>query len=314
MDGGSDGSKARVDVRARTLATMLADTATDALRAEVDLTPKPGLVDARDSGAHRDMTHALMRASADALHMGFHDLAVAATRERDLVRLRAELGLLGRESEARMLLATNGVNTHRGAIWCLGLLVSAAAAEPGRWKADVLLDWVARMAVIDDPAVSPARRSNGQRAIRNYGVAGARGEAASGFAQIVDAGLPALRAGRKAGCSERVARLNALVALMAVLDDTCVLSRAGLEGLRTMQSQAARIGQLGGVGTSRGARELAALDRNLIDLNASPGGSADLLAATLFIDALETAASDQLGGRRASIEPVQENAHATTVA
>ena len=309
-----DGDNAGVDIHVRTLATTLADAATDALRAEVDLTPKPGLVDARGSGSHHDMSHALMRASADALHLGFHDAAVAATREHDLVRLRAELGLLGRESEARMLLATGGVNTHRGAIWCLGLLVSAAAAEPGRWQADALLGWVGRMAVIDDPAVAATRRSNGLRAIRNYGVAGARAEAAGGFVQIVEAGLPTLRASREAGCSERVARLNALIALMAVLDDTCVLSRAGLEGLRTTQARAARIVELGGVGTRRGARELAALEHALITLNASPGGSADLLAATLFVDALEAAARDQRSGARVAIDSAQEKPHATTIA
>lgn len=309
-----DGDNAGTDIRARTLAAMLADSATDALRAEVDLTPKPGLVDARNDGAHQDMSHALMHASAQALHLGFHDCAVAATRERDLVRLRAELGLLGRESEARMLLATNGVNTHRGAIWCLGLLVAAAAAEPGRWHADVLLGWVARMAVIDDPAIAVGRRSNGQRAVRTYGVAGARGDAARGFVQIVDAGLPTLRGARAAGACERVARLDALLALMAVLDDTCVLSRAGLAGLRTMQSQAAHILQIGGVGSRRGARELAALDRALLTANASPGGSADLLAATLFIDALEHAAADQGRGAFERLSSSQEKGHATTVA
>ena len=81
-----DGDNAGVDIHVRTLATTLADAATDALRAEVDLTPKPGLVDARGSGSHHDMSHALMRASADALHLGFHDAAVAATHDGTSLR------------------------------------------------------------------------------------------------------------------------------------------------------------------------------------------------------------------------------------
>ncbi|MES1925628.1 triphosphoribosyl-dephospho-CoA synthase [Salinisphaera sp. T31B1] len=301
-------------LHAETLAQMLARTATQALRAEVDLTPKPGLVDTRDSGAHHDMNHALMVASGQALTVGFHDCAVAATRERDLGRLRAELGVLGRESEARMMIATAGVNTHRGAIWALGLLVAAAAAEPGRWQAPALLDWVAVMAAIDDPALADDRDSNGQRAIRRYGVAGARAEAAAGFWQISHAGLPVLRAARAAGASERVARLNSLIALMAIVDDTCVLSRSGRAGLARVQSRACDILEAGGVGTRAGARTLARLEAELIAAHSSPGGSADLLAATLFIDALETAARDQFGHgvrwRPAIQEVVDANAYA----
>ena len=303
----------QVDIRAQTLAHGLARTATDALRAEVDLTPKPGLVDRRNAGAHSDMNHALMIASSQALTLGFHDCAVAATRQSDPLRLRAELGLLGRESEARMLLATKGVNTHRGAIWALGLLVAAGAALPGCWRAPDLLAWVARMAAIDDSAVAPYRGSNGQRVVARFGVAGARAEAAAGFVQITDAGLPVLRAARGAGACERVARLDALLALMAVLDDTCVLSRAGRAGLRLVQARAEDILAGGGVGTRAGARRLAALDRALVAANASPGGSADLLAATLFIDALEAAACDQptVGAHRFVL---QETVHANAIA
>lgn len=314
----ADTRLSRPDVRVDSLAKMLATAATDALRAEVDLTPKPGLVDLRNAGAHSDMNHALMVASSQALTLGFHDCAVAATRERDPVRLRAELGLLGRESEARMMLATNGVNTHRGAIWALGLLVAAAAAEPGRWCAAELLAWVARMAAIDDPAIAPFRVSNGQRAVARFGVAGARAEAAAGFVQITDAALPVLRAARTAGACERVARLDALLALMAVLDDTCVLSRAGRSGLRLVQRNAEAILAAGGVGTRAGARGLLALDRSLVAAHASPGGSADLLAATLFIDALEIAARDQptTGVRRSTGQDClpQETVYANAIA
>ena len=301
-------------VRVDTLASVLAGAASDALRAEVDLTPKPGLVDRRGRGAHRDMDRSLMHASVDALEVGFHDMAAASLEQHEPAMLRAELGLLGRESEARMMLASGGVNTHRGAIWCLGLIVSAAARRPRRWHADTLLADVAAMAAIDDPAVSPARRSNGQRAVKRYHVAGARGEACRGFPPIREAGLAMLRRARKAGCSERVARLNALLAIMSVLDDTCVLSRAGRVGLLRVQRGAATIIDRGGVGTVAGARELARFDRELLAMNASPGGSADLLSATLLIDALENAARGEAPLRRDGEPSAQENAYATLIA
>lgn len=300
------------DIRAQTLAAMLARTASDALRAEVDLTPKPGLVDARTSGAHGDMDRALMHASIEALLTGFHDMAAAALCETDGHRLRAQLGVIGRESEARMMLATGGVNTHRGAIWCTGLLVAAAAARPAHWHRDTLLDWVATMAAIDDPAVAPDRESNGRRAIETYGVAGARGEAVRGFVPIRRAGLPVLKQSRKQGAGIRVARLNALLAIMAVLDDTCVLSRAGIDGLRVVQHRARAILDAGGVGTMRGGRALVLLEADLVQMNASPGGSADLLAATLFIDALESASATAWGTARAP--GAKEENHAEDIA
>ncbi|MGN8158228.1 triphosphoribosyl-dephospho-CoA synthase, partial [Salinisphaera sp. SWV1] len=116
----------------RSSALDLAGMAVAALRDELDLTPKPGLVDRTTTGAHRDMDHALMTTSALALEPGFAAIATAAAGEADAAALRAALGVAGREAEAAMMQATNGVNTHRGAIWALGLIVASAAATPRR--------------------------------------------------------------------------------------------------------------------------------------------------------------------------------------
>ena len=98
---------------------------------EAMLSPKPGLVDARGSGAHRDLTLALMVASARSLRGGFAAMAEAGREATQIHQLlREQLGALGRAAEATMLRATGGVNTHRGAIWCLGLLAGAAGLLP----------------------------------------------------------------------------------------------------------------------------------------------------------------------------------------
>lgn len=286
----------------------LARHAVAALRDELDLTPKPGLVDRNSHGAHRDMDHALMTASAMALAPGFAIMAQAARAETDPERLRAALGSAGRDAEAAMMRVTAGVNTHRGAIWALGLIVAAAAATPcDRWNARSLLAWVARMARIDDPALAGvAGESNGARAMARHRVAGARGEAMAGFPQIIEAGLPRLTAARAGGADEVDARLDALAAIVAVLDDTCVLHRAGAAGLAQVQSAAARVAEQGGAASAGGRAALTALDALFLGLDASPGGAADLLAATLLIDRLETAAGNS---------PVaQEKDHANVVA
>ncbi len=115
------------------LGECLADLAVDALIDEAELSPKPALVDRRGNGAHADLHLGLMQASALSLWPCFKEMADAAQRHGRIdARLRGVLGQLGRDGEAAMLRTTEGVNTHRGAIWALGLLVAAAALEPRR--------------------------------------------------------------------------------------------------------------------------------------------------------------------------------------
>uniref|UniRef100_UPI00197E4C21 triphosphoribosyl-dephospho-CoA synthase n=3 Tax=Metapseudomonas otitidis TaxID=319939 RepID=UPI00197E4C21 len=163
------------------LADWLADRAVDALINEADLTPKPGLVDRRGSGAHSDLHLGLMHASALSLWPCFRQMAEAALQHREVgAPLREALGRIGREGEAAMLATTAGVNTHRGAIWALGLLVAAWALEPDSRDARAIALRAARIALIDDPA-APAPRSHGAEVCRRYGVRGAREEAQLGF-------------------------------------------------------------------------------------------------------------------------------------
>lgn len=293
-----------------TRAVWLADRVCEALTAELDLTPKPGLVDRRGAGVHHDMNHATMTASITALRPGFRAIAEAACVPGQPRTLRARLGCLGREAEAAMLLATGGINTHRGAIWCLGLLTAAAAARPvGQWAAATLAADAAAIAAIEDPALDPARVSNGRTATRRYGGAGAREIATAGFVPVVAHALPVLRRVHRATGCATTARLDALAALMAVLDDTCVLHRAGREGLEVMQHGAARVLASGGTATRAGRCALAALDSALVARRASPGGAADLLAATIFIDRLEAERE-----RRVRSAATGENRHADAIA
>lgn len=133
------------------LAERLADLAVDVLIDEADLSPKPALVDRRGNGAHSDLHLGLMHASALSLWPAFKEMAEAASQFGTVgLPLREALGRIGREGEAAMLATTNGVNTHRGAIWALGLLVAAAALEPQANTAGALCLRAARLALLDD--------------------------------------------------------------------------------------------------------------------------------------------------------------------
>jgi triphosphoribosyl-dephospho-CoA synthase len=182
-----------------------------------------------------------------------------------------------------MLAVTGGVNTHRGALWSLGLLAAGAAQHREAHRA---IQFAAALALHPDPALRGHTDSHGARARRRYGVAGAAGEARAGFPHVVGHALPTLRRARARGADETTARLDALLAVMAHLEDTCVLHRGGLAGLTAIRRGAARVLVAGGSATPAGRRRLAELDDLARRRRLSPGGSGDLLSAALFLDFL----------------------------
>jgi triphosphoribosyl-dephospho-CoA synthase len=199
--------------------------------------------------------------------------------------LRAAVAGIGREAESAMLRVTSGSNAHKGAIWVLGLLVCAASLT-GESRPEFVAETAGCLARLPDRA-RPHAVSHGDVVFERYGAKGARGEAYGDFSHVVTIGLPALKAARASGQTERDCRLAALLAIMAHLDDTCVLYRGGAEAQRIVHEGAVRVIELGGPGSTKGNAALIALGQEFVSQRISPGGSADLLAAALFLDALE---------------------------
>ena len=276
----------------------LADAAVRALIDEAELTPKPALVDRRGHGAHCDLDLGLMRRSARSLHGAFARMAAAAEGETPSQALRERLASIGRHGETEMMAATGGSNSHRGAIWALGLLMAGAVTE-GASHAGAMAMRAGQIARHID-RFAPASLSHGRRAAAIYGVGGARAEAEAGFPHVIEIGLPRLRGARARGLRETAARVEALLAIMVSLNDTCLLHRGGRQALEVARSGARAVLAAGGIATTAGLRRFDRKECELMALNASPGGAADLLAATLFLDGLERAEaplSDLLSGR-----------------
>ena len=271
------------------LSEHLADLVVAALIEEVTLTPKPGLVDIRSRGAHRDLSWDLMCDSAWALHPTFRAMAVAGQTIEDPQKLRESIGRIGRNGETAMMQATGGINTHRGAIWALGLLVTAAAQDSNTLAPAAMVSRAAALARRHDRFAPATTGNKGERACREYGVGGARAQAQAGFPHVIDIALPCLEQSRRRGDSENSARLNALLSVIAELDDTCILSRGGAAALSAVQSGALQILDAGGAGSRRGKTALQQYEQELLARHVSPGGAADLLAATLFLDKIRTA-------------------------
>src|SRR5258708_3461128 len=158
----------------------LADAAVRALLEEAELTPKPGLVDTRGSGAHADMNLEMLHRSARSLRATFTAIASSSFEAKESIGLRESLSELGRQGERTMLQTTGGVNTHRGSIWTLGLLCAGAAMLAGQEQsAETICAQAARIARLRDSYTSNTA-THGQRVHEMYGMRGARGEAEEG--------------------------------------------------------------------------------------------------------------------------------------
>lgn len=277
-------------IREHRSAEAIGELAVSVLIEEATLTPKPGLVDMRGNGAHADMSLRMMLDSAQSLRDSFVAMAQAGQRAAHIDQcLRERLGALGREAEAAMLRTTGGINTHRGAIWALGLLAGAAGWLGRRRSAKATAQIAGRIARLTDRQRPVLTGNKGELTCLAYGVGGAREQAEACFPHVIRIGLPTLRAARARGDTEPAARVNALLAIMARLDDTCVLARAGYAGLADIQTGAEAVLRAGGMCTLAGRRRLHELEAAMRTRNASPGGAADLLAATLFLDQLSAA-------------------------
>lgn len=273
-------------VQLRRDAGAIGDVAERCLLLELETWPKPGLVSHVDCGSHNDMDADTFRRSAAAIKPYFQELADTGSRGGSMGRLR----VIGMEAEAAMLAATSGINTHRGAIFGLGLLCAAAGARAGGLADPALpLGKVVSRIWGSDIAGGPVMlHSHGSAARRRFGAGGARTEAASGFPSVYQVGLPALRRVKGAGPHlAEAARIEACFALISSVEDTNLLHRGGLDGLRFARRATQLFLDQGGV-RGRGWRERAlAVHNDFIARRLSPGGSADLLAMTLFVDARE---------------------------
>jgi len=228
-----------------------------------------------------------MRLSARAIEPYFCEMASISAGARPTQEIREQLAAIGRNAERAMLKATGGSNSHKGAIWVLGLLLSAAAMQEDENRTAAEIAATARAIASFEDRAAPRLVSHGDLVSKRFGASGARGEALQGFLHVVDIGLPALRLSRTSGGTEQVARLDCLLSIIARLDDTCLLYRGGTGVLITAKKNALAVEKAGGVGTQIGRQRLTLLDRQLLNMRVSPGGSADLLAATIFLDAIE---------------------------
>jgi triphosphoribosyl-dephospho-CoA synthase len=267
----------------RSAAAVIGRAATVALYEELQLYPKPGLVSFVDEGSHTDMDATTFMRSLFALRRYFPQMAGLGAQSAEFAALEAA----GIAAERQMLSATAGVNTHRGAVFSLGLLCAAAGRcaalglgwQPANLRASLRQGWGQALT----SRCLAHRPSKGQTAARLHGLRPAGEEAALGMPVLFEVAVPALQQALDSGLGPQLARLQTLFHIMAVLEDTNLAHRGGLAGLRFGQRAAAGFLAAGGAARSDAVCHAEAIHRDFVVRHLSPGGSADALAAACWV-------------------------------
>lgn len=278
-----------------TIPYIIGHLASMALQAELDTTPKPGLVDRNDNGAHRDMDHALMQRSIQALHPYFVRLAQLGFTDKQ--PCHDEIVNIGIEAEREMFKATGGVNTHKGALFSIGLAAVALAGESfcritqtercgtmayndvNSKQIQSLSNSIASLARL----FPDTNGTHGSKAKANNILKGALDNAREGYTQLFKAWLPFYIDRIAEG--DNYALHKTLLRIMCDLDDTNIVYRTSMETMQEVKTEARQM-----LDASRNIvnfeAALQAMNTDYIHRNISPGGSADMLSLVVFLSCI----------------------------
>ena len=254
-----------------TIPYLIAWLACDSLKQELDLTPKPGLVDTHDNGAHTDMTYRTMLNSIHALRPYFVQLAIIGySNIIPQAKLLQEIGI---EAEKAMLEATCGVNTHRGALFSMGLAVVATSHTLFINNAHFIDSW--KEVVIDIAKQMPGGNDTHGACIKqSHRVMGALDVARDGYSLLTQRWLPFYSSNHR----DEELKLRTLLLIMSELDDTNVIHRAGYEMAQQVKQESQHLLE------NFSIDGLKQMNQRFIESNISPGGAADMLSLTIFLN------------------------------
>lgn len=263
-----------------------------ALLGEVYTTPKPGLVDCHDTGAHQDMDVHTFRVSTQAITPFLVQMFETGRDQKDCpAEIFRSLRRIGQLAETQMFLATKGINTHKGILFTMGILAGASGIclkRYGYFSAESVFDISREMTeqtlteeLQEMKNILPV--SHGEKLYQKYGETGVRGQALRGFPILKEIAWPVLKKCREEGNEENLANLQVVLEVMTELNDTNVLNRSSVDGLNWVQKEAMEIIKIGGAFSKEGLERVKAMNRECIERNISPGGAADILAAAIFL-------------------------------
>lgn len=278
------------------LVNKIGTMAMESMLYEVSATPKPGLVDRNNCGAHKDMDYFTFMSSAAALHSEFDEMVQIGIRHRneDIKKVLPDLRKCGIVAENKMFSFTNGVNTHKGMIFTLGILCGCAGWLLGKktLTCDKLCDLAKEMCqgICESEYAGLECKENltkGEKMYLEYGCRGVRGEVESGYQTVRQYAVPVYKKVREDGLNVNDALVQTLLHLIANTEDTNIVSRHNMKTALYARDKARTTLDFGGMLSHQGKTYVEAMDADYIRKNISPGGCADLLAVTHFLYELE---------------------------
>lgn len=269
------------------LFSKIDDMIRQALYKEVSLENKPALVCPNHNGGHEDMDYDLFLISIQSLAGYFKQMCELGYQRVDFEQLRQ----CAIQAEQKMLMKTQGINTHRGAIFNLGML-SASIGRCVYEQLSLSIENIINTLIKswqDDLLYKLPRQthSHGQIIRQKYGLMGAIEQVAYGFPTVREWALPCLKNAHRQGLNPCDVYLQTLIMLMSKLDDSNMVWRGGLEALTNVQQQAHELLMYGGVSTNEGKQRLKQLHEYCLKYRLSAGGSADLLSVTIVLAEIE---------------------------
>lgn len=281
-------------------AHYIASLAQRSILYEVSTTPKPGLVDRDNTGSHKDMDFFTFMASSSALYNGLYECVLEGIsfNESDDTKLMDRLRDPGIKCEKSMFEATKGVNTHKGIIFSLGILCAAVGNLYRKHKKENFFieevcnevkDITRDLTVKDFKGISiKTNLTHGERLFKEYGFKGIRGEVEGGFQTVQKQAIPIIRQWSKNGeLSINDLFLQVLMSIMTESEDTNVVIRGGIESLTYTKNISKEFIKLGGMNQIDAIKKLEVMNIKFVEKNISPGGSADLLAVSIFFGFIE---------------------------
>ena len=277
----------------------ISEIAIKSMLLEVAATPKPGLVDRNNSGAHKDMDFYTFMESGVSQVYTFYNCALEGLKfegkdNKELLKIIRPIGI---EGENKMFNATRGINTHKGLIFSLGIIAAAAGLQYKKTKnqkidVEDICNKVKEIAegIVSRELVHLDRKNSltyGEGLFRKHGIKGIRGEVESGFPTVRHHSLPVFQELMKGNGNINDNLVQTLFHLMTVTEDINILGRHGIDKLEYVKSEAKQALALGGMFTEEGKQKIFEMDKEFICRNISPGGSADLLAITLMFYFIE---------------------------
>jgi len=271
----------------------ISELATRSILLEASCHPKPGLVTPYSKGSHKDMDYHLFLRSTAVLSQGFRSISeIGYNFEGELNMLLNPIRKCGVGIERRMFEVTNGVNTQKGLVFLFCMMLGGAGniLRNGRpsfkdipMAASGITSGIVERELETLKDKDPNNLTKGERIYLDHGMTGIRGEVEKGLPSVMEVGLPNFESAIEGTSDLNLAALQALIGLMSVVEDTNIVSRAGISTYNEVVGMSRDLLEEGGVMSENISRRVAEMERYFIKKNISPGGSADLLSATMFL-------------------------------